>query len=224
MVAKHIRSAILSELLLRSGSATGQGKQVKGTLKALFPVFTRDYLLDENNHFRDQPTSTSPLRELLGEMKTDLANLLVVLFAQHWPREAAELADRPAIEQIIHETAAALEEVIKRLHRRLTWARTTRAELHKKKDAGLIDLEDEQQLKRCNEYISGIVLRDKTTYTLTVLGNEGFLPGYGVYEGGVTASARRGFARGSGPRAFDRSRNAAPPRPLMLCRRRLLSS
>ena len=50
-------------------------------------------------------------------------------------------------------------------------------------------------------------MRDRTTYTLSVLGNEGFLPGYGVYEGGVTASARRGFARQSGPRAFDLSRN-----------------
>ena len=48
---------------------------------------------------------------------------------------------------------------------------------------------------------------DRPTYTLSVLGNEGFLPGYGVYEGGVTASARRGFARQSGPRAFDLSRN-----------------
>ena len=40
---------------------------------------------------------------------------------------------------------------------------------------------------------------DRPTYTLTVLAVEGFLPGYGVYEGGITASARRGFARQSGP-------------------------
>src|SRR5262249_24912088 len=45
MVAKHIRSAILSELLLRSGKPTGQGERVKDTLRALFPVFIRDYLL-----------------------------------------------------------------------------------------------------------------------------------------------------------------------------------
>lgn len=40
-----------------------------------------------------------------------------------------------------------------------------------------------------------------------VLGNEGFLPGFGVYEGGIIASARRGFGQKSGPRAFDLSRN-----------------
>jgi ATP-dependent helicase YprA (DUF1998 family) len=207
MVAKHLRSAILSELLLRSGKLTGQGERAKDTLKVLFPVFIRDYLLDENNHFRIQPTSTAPLGELLGEIKPDLSNRLVALFAQHWPEEAAELANRTAIDQIISDTAATLEEVIKRLHRRLTWARSTRSELHKKKDAGLIEREEEQLLRRCDEYISSIVMRDRTTYTLSVLGNEGFLPGYGAYEGGVTASARRGFARQSGPRAFDLSRN-----------------
>ena len=33
------------------------------------------------------------------------------------------------------------------------------------------------------------------------------MPGYGVYEGGITASAQRGFARRSGPRAFDLNRS-----------------
>jgi hypothetical protein len=97
--------------------------------------------------------------------------------------------------------------VLHRLHRRLTWARTTRSELQRKKDAGLIEREEEQLLRRCDEYIGSIVRRERATYTLTVLGVEGFLPGYGVYEGGVTASARRGFARHSGPRAFDLSRS-----------------
>jgi hypothetical protein len=59
----------------------------------------------------------------------------------------------------------------------------------------------------CNEYINAILRRDQSTYTLTVLGMEGFLPGYGVYEGGITASARRGFARPAGPRAFDLNRS-----------------
>src|SRR5207244_7226362 len=89
----------------------------------------------------------------------------------------------------------------------VTWGRSTRSELHKKKDAGLIDNEQSQLLRRCDEFISSIVMRDRATYTLTVFGAEGFLPGYGAYEGGVTASARRGFARQVGPRAFDLSRN-----------------
>jgi hypothetical protein len=71
----------------------------------------------------------------------------------------------------------------------------------------LIEREEEQLLRRCDEVINSVVKCDRPTYTLTVLGNEGFLPGYGVYEGGVTASARRGFAQKSGPRAFDVSRS-----------------
>jgi len=207
MVAKHVRSAILSELLLRSTDLGETGENVQDVLDLLFPIFIRSYLLDEENHFRESPTSTTPLRALLTEMKTGLADRLVSLFAQHWPEEAAELADRAAIELVIDETADQLDSVIKRLHRRLTWARSTRADLHKKKDTGLIEREEEQLLRRCDEFINSIVTSDRQTYTLTVLAVEGFLPGYGVYEGGIVASARRGVTRQSGPRAFDLSRS-----------------
>jgi hypothetical protein len=52
-----------------------------------------------------------------------------------------------------------------------------------------------------------VSLSGRTTYTLSVLSVEGFLPGYGVYEGGITASARRGFGKHTGPRSFDLSRS-----------------
>jgi hypothetical protein len=207
MVAKHIRSAILSELLLRSRQNGAEAERIRDLLKQLFPTFIRSYLLDEDDHFRDQPTSTAPLALLLDEMKTSLADRLSDLFAKHWPEEAAELATTEAIAMVISETAGELEVVLRRLHKRLTWARSTRSELHKKKDAGLIEKEEEQLLRRCNEFIDNIVRSDRTTYTLSVLSVEGFLPGYGVYEGGVTASARRGFAKHSGPKSFDLSRS-----------------
>ena len=207
MVAKHVRSAILSELLLRSTEEGEAGSQVKDLLDILFPTFIRSYLLDQENQFRQTPTSTAPLHSLISTMKQGLTDRLVTLFAQHWPEEAAELTSRIAIEQIIDGTAAELDTVIKRLHRRLIWARSTRADLHKKKDSGLIDREEEQLLRRCDDFINSIVTCDRQTYTLTVLAVEGFLPGYGVYEGGIVASARRGVARTSGPKAFDLSRS-----------------
>jgi hypothetical protein len=207
MVAKHIRSAILSELLLRSRDNGEPGNQVKEVLDLLSPTFIRSYLLDEENQFRETPTSTELLRTLLTTMKDALADRLVTLFAKYWSEEAAELADRNAIAQVIDQTSDQLDIVIKRLHRRLTWARTTRSDLHRKKDSGLIGREEEQLLRRCDEFINSVVTRDRQTYTLTVLATEGFLPGYGVYEGGINASARRGFARQSGPRTFDLSRS-----------------
>ena len=39
MVAKHLRSAILSELLLRSSDGGGQAVRIRETLKQLFPIF-----------------------------------------------------------------------------------------------------------------------------------------------------------------------------------------
>src|SRR5271166_6138687 len=46
MVSKHIRSAILSELLIRANDGSGRAKQVQEALKLLFPIFIRDYLLN----------------------------------------------------------------------------------------------------------------------------------------------------------------------------------
>jgi len=207
MVAKHIHSAILSEVLLRSDEPRESGERVKDILDVLFPTFIRSYLLYEENHFLDSPTSAALLRTLLAQMKAALADRLVSLFAQHWPEEAAELADRAAIERVIDETADQLDVVIKRLHRRLTWARSTRSDLHRKKDAGPIEREEEQLLRRCDEFINSILTSDRQTYTLTVLAVEGYLPGYGVYDGGIVASARRGVARQSGPQSFDLTRS-----------------
>ena len=207
MVGKHIRSAILSELLLRSRAAGETGEEVRQVVKDLFPSFIRKYLLDDEEHYRQTPTDTGPLKGLLSEMKDSLADRLLSLFAQHWPPEAAELASLDAIKQAIDQTADELEVVLKRLHRRLTWAVSTRAELHRKKDTGPLEREEEQLLWRCDEYIKSIIRCDQSTYTLTVLGIEGFLPGYGVYEGGITASAQRGFSRRPGSRAFDLNRS-----------------
>jgi hypothetical protein len=81
---------------------------------------------------------------LLGQIKGTLASRLMVLFSENWPEDAAELADRAAVERSIEEASDQLDVVIKRLHRRLTWARSTRADLHRKKDAGLIEREEEQ--------------------------------------------------------------------------------
>jgi len=207
MVGKHVRSALLSELLLSSRQPGPQGEQVREVLNAHFPPFVREYLLDSNDHFRDAPQGAGALAAVLQSLRESLVNRLVVLFARHWPSEAAEMAGRTFIEQTIDGTASVLDEVVARLHRRLTWARTTRSELHRKKDAGLIEREEEQLLRRCDEFVNSIVKRDRSTYTLTVLAVEGFLPGYGIYDSGVTASARRGFARQVGPRAFDLSRS-----------------
>jgi ATP-dependent helicase YprA (DUF1998 family) len=206
MVAKHVRSAVVSLLLLKSRQDGEVSERIRLVLKHLFPHFIRDYLLDSENHFRNTPISTHSLKSLLSEMP-ELAGELVELFAKNWPTEAAELATEEAIREIINEMSTELTIVLTRLHNRLTWARNTRKELHRKKDDGIIERDEEQLLWRCDDYIRSIVKRDAATYTLSVLGVEGFFPGYGVNDGGVIASARRGFAKSIGKRAFDLGRS-----------------
>jgi hypothetical protein len=239
MVAKHVRSAVLSILLLKSRQDGEVSERIRLVLKQLFPHFIRDYLLDSENQFRNAPIDTNSLQTLMTELP-ELPGELVALFANNWPPDAAELVTEQAeaakklgqapsrrlifqgfrrfrsepvpffhslaVRGILDGMSADLTVVLTRLHNRLTWARNTRKELHRKKDEGLIEREDEQLLWRCDDYIKSIVRRDAATYTLSVLGVEGFFPGYGVNDGGVIASARRGFARSVGKRAFDLNR------------------
>src|SRR4051794_32970250 len=84
MVGKHVRSAILSELLLRSRQPGPTGEQVWDVLKGHFPTFVRDYLLDADDRFRESPQRASALAALLQSLKPSLADKLVTLFARHW--------------------------------------------------------------------------------------------------------------------------------------------
>ena len=93
------------------------------------------------------------------------------------------------------------------MHRRLTWARATRSELHKKKDAGLIEREEEQLLRRCDEYISASSSGTGRPTPSASWPSRASCPATGSTRAGSSASARRGFARQSGPRAFDLSRS-----------------
>jgi ATP-dependent helicase YprA (DUF1998 family) len=208
MVAKHVHSAMISELLLHPGRSGENGEEVKEILRQVLPTFIRDYVLDEDDRFRQTSTSVTRFEELLIKMAGPLADRLATLFARHWPAEAATLVDRASLERIVLETPRALAVAIHRLHRRLQWAVETRSRLHGQKDRGLIEKEDEQLLRRCDEFIQKITRRDHSTYTLSVLANEGFLPGYGTYDGGIVAAARKGFAQYAGPRTFELSRSS----------------
>ena len=207
MVAKHVHSAILTELLLHPAQLGENGEGVKDILRQAFPTFIRHYVLDDEDRFRQTPASTAEFKALIVKTTAMLADRLAHLFAQYWPTEAAGVVTRTALERIILETPDALGLVIHRLYRRLQWALETRKGLHDQKDRGLIEKEDEQLLRRCDEFIQKITRRDHSTYTLSVLANEGFLPGYGTYDGGIVAAARKGFAQYSGPRTFELSRS-----------------
>jgi RAD3-like DEAD/DEAH box helicase/helicase-like protein/uncharacterized protein DUF1998 len=207
MVAKHVRSTILSQILLHASGEDSEAQRARDVLDTCFPHFIRTYLLDDENNFLGEPPGTAPLRDLLEGLGSPLIDRLEEVFSVFWPTEAGDLVSRVALEEITASIAQDLREVTTRLHRRLAWARDTQRNLHARADRGLLEPEEVQLLRRCGDFIRGIVRRDRATYTLAVLGAEGFLPGYGIYEGGITASARSGFGHHAGPRAFDLSRS-----------------
>src|SRR6266436_1237478 len=82
MVAKHIRSAILSELMMRSRQSGEEAERIKEVVKSSFPTFIRSYLLEEQDHFRDLPVSTADLELLLTDIKPQVVDRLIHLFTQ----------------------------------------------------------------------------------------------------------------------------------------------
>ncbi len=100
MVAKHIRSAILSELLLRSRAAeparpNESRRSLEGAVPGLHPQIT--CWMRTTTSANRRPARLR-LENCWARSRTALADRLVSLFAQHWPEEAAELGSRTAIE------------------------------------------------------------------------------------------------------------------------------
>ena len=92
MVAKHIRSAILSELLLRSQQENGQDGTDPGDLEgACFPSSSAITCWMRTTTSGSRRPARLRWVRCFGKIKDVLADRLVVLFAQHWPEEAAEL-------------------------------------------------------------------------------------------------------------------------------------
>lgn len=184
MLAKHVRSAVLSDLLLRSQRADRHAARVEDVLKQLFPTFIRGYLLDPDDQFLDAPTSAVPLAALLGELRDELAGHLVELFGRHWPEEAADLVQRDTLAAVLDAMPADLDQVLWKLHRRVAWARSQRDEMYGRMQRRLAEREEEQLFYRCDRYIKSIMRCDRETYSLRVLAELGFLPGYAVSQGG----------------------------------------
>src|SRR5205085_4554384 len=47
--------------------------------------------------------------------------------------------------------------------------------------------DEQRQRDRSDSFVQGLKERHVRTYTLSVLAGEGFLPGYGLYDGGISA-------------------------------------
>ncbi|MDP9385253.1 MAG: DUF1998 domain-containing protein, partial [Actinomycetota bacterium] len=186
LVRKHVHAIVLGELLrlARDDAATG------AALEATLPLYVRDLLFaGEDDRPLAAPVDMAPLGAMLDRHRALLVSAVKRVFAAGWPAEAAAEADPERLEVLVARTAADLQEHVDHLHQRLRWVLDTlqRLALEEAERGAPLGAEEQKQQRRCRQYVEGLKRRDVRTYTLSVLAGEGFLPGYGLYDGGISA-------------------------------------
>lgn len=211
LVARHVHAAVLTELhrLAREqGGGGAAGGSVAGAdaveilpvLEATFPTWLRDYLFDASGSVRPGPPDLAPLSQLIQAYRPLLLTHVASAFAQGWPEEDAAVVADTRLEALIDAMPGRLEEVLRRLHRRLQWALGQIARLSDlRRQKGTLDPEEDAQFSRCDRLVKrlkGVGKQSKAegegyadTYTLGLLAADGFLPGYGLEVGSILATA-----------------------------------
>lgn len=213
MVRKHVHAAVLSALLRLINQAEDNQQLFSFDLQALqeardqaFPNYIVTYLFDEGNIYRQQSYRVDLLATAISKHKQHFLRHIQEIFAHYWPESDRHVVSEKVLERIIDEMPTRLQEVIDRLHGRLLWAVRVQEKLLAAQQRGLLEPDEDRMLARCKRYLQQLAKRDISTYTLTVLATEGFLPGYGTYETGMKAFASRAPAVGERRRDFDLSR------------------
>jgi len=223
LVRKHAHAVILGELIaLASGYVDKlddkQREYLQTILDTAFPSHIRSYLIDENGSFATQPPTHGGLQEKIDEIHDHLLKTLERSFTEQFPKEANFLVSLEALSDIIHEFKDALTEKSSLIHRRFKWALDTRSRLNYEKETRALDLEEERLLKRVDRYVKSITgdftrmasSQRLQTYTLSVLAQMGFLPGYGDPGGQIVANIERAWSPGwRGARSFSIERPLA---------------
>lgn len=184
LVRKHVHATVLSELL-RIARDDDEAKQA---LAEAVPQFVGDYLFEGNdNRYRTAPADVSALAGLIDAHRALLVDAVHRVFAAGWPSEAAAEVASDLLERLVIEMPGELQERAKLLHDRLTWVIDTQHELAAAAAVRPLTGEEQRQRDKADAFIQAVRERHVRTYTLSVLAGEGFLPGYGLYDGGISA-------------------------------------
>lgn len=212
MLRKHVHASVLSELIRITRLDPGDGlteaaiQEVRESLAEVLPTYVSGYLFEADRRFRTEPFDVSRLGRAISRHRQRLVSAAIEVFATHWPQDAAAEVAPAVIERYVEEMSDRLQEAVARLHLRMAWAVERRRTLSTEKGRRMLDEYEERLLRRCDEYLKGLTKADRVNYSLTVLAVEGFLPGYGTYEGGVRGFAGRSLAAGAKAFEFDLSR------------------
>ncbi|MDX6690516.1 MAG: hypothetical protein QOG15_1973 [Solirubrobacteraceae bacterium] len=185
LVRKHVHAVVVSELLrlAKDDDAT------RGALEAALPQYVREYLFEgEDDRYRTAPADVrAPLGGLIDTNRQLLVDAVKSVFASGWPSEAATEVAPDQLEGLVLAMPGDLQGFVDHLHQRLTWVIETQRRLNAMASERLLTKDEERQRNRCGDYLHALKERQVRTYTLSVLAGEGFLPGYGLYDGGISA-------------------------------------
>lgn len=213
MVRKHVHAAVLSEMLRLTRQPEDESPlraydlhELQVAREQAFPDYLVTYLFDEGNLYRQQSYTVGLLHTIISKHKQRFLHTVQDIFAHYWPEHDRYVVSMDTLSRTIEELPVRLQEVIDRLHGRLLWAVRVQEKLLTAQLKGLLDPEEERMLGRCKRYLQQLARKDMSTYTLTVLAIEGFLPGYGTYESGIKAFASRTAVAGEKKHDFELSR------------------
>ena len=216
MIRKHVHSTVISELLrliqiVNSAEtiSNSQLQELKTIFNQTFPDFIYTYLFEEENRYRRKPYNVSDFKTMVDQHFDIILSSTKLAFHHHWPEEANVLVTEDALQTYIQEMSDRLQLVLDQMHKRLVWAVNTQDQLLHKQSEGLLEPEEETLLRRCKQYIRSLRKQSLPNYTLNALATEGFLPGYGMYEHGVTAFAKQSMGAADGQEIFQLGRAAS---------------
>lgn len=202
LVTKHVHATVISELL----RIAAKDVAVREIYETALPQYVREYVFEgDDQRFRTAAADVGGLSKLIDTHKAVLLKAVRAVFTSHWPSEAAAEVAPERLEHLVSRTGSDLQDLVNRLHERLGWVLDTQAHLLAEEAQRTLTEDERRQLERCRAYIDGLKQNHVRTYTLSVLAGEGYLPGYGIYDGGITAFPGR---RGGGT-SFELSRPQA---------------
>lgn len=184
LVAKHVHAVAVGTLLRLEGADSE-------AIRLVFPPFIGDYVFvysedDERIGLRPQALQVqAPLDALVAKHRAALEQAVTDAFNQSWPEEDKEVTQEGDLKALLDTMGSVLQDVVDRLHHRAQWASEQRGKLAAIQTKGQELSESEQRLhKRFNAMLGSMKARTQATYTLSVLAQEGYLPGYGMTQGG----------------------------------------
>lgn len=215
MIKKHINSTVLSQFIRMIempqvyDMTEKDIEKLEEILKGVFPSFIGTYLFIDENEYRDIPYDVSAFKFIITKYRNILFDEIIKVFKNCWPEEDKFVVTDTQLNMYLDSLTDELQEVVNRIHKRMKWAVEKVRELSITKQRKLLEKEDDKLEMRCKNYIQKMKTKSLDTYTLSVLAIEGFLPGYGTFEGSIKAFLNRNVMKGLSDLELSRPKSMA---------------